>query len=92
MLTNGGHNAGIVSEPGHPGRHFGLHRRQHGDPWISPDDWLAQAMVYSGSWWPAWQDWLAAHSEGRTVAARQIPARRTLCAAPGSYVMQRYAD
>ena len=22
VLTNGGHNAGIVSEPGHPGRHY----------------------------------------------------------------------
>ena len=92
VLTNGGHNAGIVSEPGHPGRHFGLHLRRHGDPWISPDDWPAQAMAHSGSWWLAWQDWLEAHSDGRTVAARQIPASHTLCAAPGGYVMQRYAD
>ena len=92
VLTNGGHNAGIVSEPGHAGRHFGLHVRRHGDPWISPDDWPAQATAHSGSWWLAWQDWLAAHSDGRSVAARQIPASRALCAAPGSYVMQRYPD
>ena len=92
VLTNGGHNAGIVSEPGHAGRHFGLHVRRHGDTWISPDDWPAQATAHAGSWWLAWQDWLVAHSDGHTVAARQIPARKALCAAPGHYVMQRYPD
>ena len=92
VLTNGGHNAGIVSEPGHMGRHFGLRVRRPGDPWISPEDWPGQAAARAGSWWPAWQTWLQAQADGRMLPARSIPADRALCPAPGQYVMQRYPD
>ena len=92
VLTNGGHNAGIVSEPGHAGRHFGLRVRRPGDAWISPEAWPAQATAHAGSWWPAWQAWLQAKGDGRMLPARTIAAKRALRPAPGAYVMQRYPD
>ena len=59
--------------------------------WISAEDWRAQAAPHEGSWWPAWQAWLAAHS-GKPVRAKPIPAKASLGDAPGTYVMQRYPE
>ena len=91
VLTSGGHNAGIVSEPGHPHRHYALHVTAATDPWQSPEDWQATAERRDGSWWTAWNDWLVAHSRG-TVPARVIDPATALAAAPGDYVQTRYAD
>ncbi|MEX8494027.1 PHA/PHB synthase family protein, partial [Sphaerotilus sp.] len=91
VLTSGGHNAGIVSEPGHPHRHCALHVTATTDPWQSPEDWQAAAEHREGSWWTAWNDWLGAHSHG-TVPARAIDPAAILTAAPGDYVQTRYAD
>lgn len=86
VLTNGGHNAGVVSEPGHAHRHYRLHPTVQGDHDLSPDEWMDIAAVHEGSWWPAWAAWLAAHS------GEQGPPPATgaaICDAPGSYVMMR---
>ena len=40
VLTSGGHNAGIVSEPGHPGRSFRLRLKAPEDRYLDPDAWL----------------------------------------------------
>ena len=37
VLTSGGHNAGIVSEPGHPHRHFSLKHAAADDLRVGPD-------------------------------------------------------
>ena len=37
VLTSGGHNAGIVSEPGHPGRSYRLGTRKESDTYIDPE-------------------------------------------------------
>jgi polyhydroxyalkanoate synthase len=59
VLTSGGHNAGIVSEPGHPNRHFRQACRAcSGAPYTASDDWLAAVAPREGSWWPAWTAWL----------------------------------
>ncbi|MES2148384.1 MAG: alpha/beta fold hydrolase [Pseudomonadota bacterium] len=87
VLTNGGHNAGIVSEPGHPGRHYAIARRPRGACYVDPLRWQQDAEQRSGSWWPPWFEWLEAQSHGPRVAARRpAPA---LGAAPGSYVLER---
>jgi polyhydroxyalkanoate synthase len=88
-LTSGGHNAGIISEPGHPGRHFRLRVRQPGAPFLSPDEWVAQAQETAGSWWPAWVAWLQARS-GRPIAppALGCAACPALDDAPGRYVRE----
>ncbi len=93
VLTSGGHNAGIVSEPGHPGRHFRIKSKNHGDVCLGPDEWLAAAPMRSGSWWTAWTEWLSARSSPDLVEPPAIgDAARgcvPLCDAPGTYVLQR---
>jgi polyhydroxyalkanoate synthase len=86
VLTSGGHNAGIVSEPGHAGRHYYAMERHPGDCYIDADTWLERAVLHDGSWWPAWANWLARRSSGR-VPARQVGA--SLEPAPGRYVLER---
>ncbi|QTD44199.1 PHA/PHB synthase family protein [Ottowia testudinis] len=90
-LTSGGHNAGIISEPGHPRRRFRLGTRPERGEWHNADEWLQAAKTVEGSWWPAWNGWLDAHSSA-PVKAKPIPASRALCDAPGEYVMQRYVE
>lgn len=92
VLTNGGHNAGIVSEPGHAGRHYQMQTtaRTHKRP--TPDDWAATAAHRQGSWWEAWSGWMQGHGSGEMVDARQPPVDAALGSAPGHYVTVRYGD
>lgn len=92
VLTKGGHNSGILSEPGHKGRHYRISRRPAGAHYVGPDAWLAETASKPGSWWPDWADWLAAQGGGLVNApAMGAPDKglAPLCPAPGSYVMQR---
>jgi polyhydroxyalkanoate synthase len=92
LLTNGGHNAGIVSEPGHPGRHYRIASRLESDHYIDPDTWIRQTVPQEGSWWPEWTRWL----EGRSGKPTTPPAMGAphkglppLASAPGDYVLNR---
>ena len=86
-LTSGGHNAGIVSEPGHANRSYQLLERQHGQQYLDPDAWLQAAPRAGGSWWPAWQRWLVGHSTGQIKPPSMgTAAHPPLADAPGSYV------
>jgi len=91
VLTSGGHNAGIISEPGHPGRTYQIATRRPEDPYVDPETWLQETPVRQGSWWPGWEDWLARHSTER-VAPPPIgnPEKgyRVRRDAPGLYVRQ----
>jgi polyhydroxyalkanoate synthase subunit PhaC len=92
ILTSGGHNAGIVSEPGHPRRSFQMSTHQDLDRYIDPDSWARVAPAHDGSWWPALVDWLAQRSSGWTAPPRMgQPTGRyaVLCDAPGDYVLMR---
>ena len=83
-LTNGGHNGGILSEPGHEGRHYRIGLKCEGKPFVSPEDWLDGTETQDGSWWPELDTWLAANSKG---TRRKVTAPdHVLCAAPGTYV------
>jgi polyhydroxyalkanoate synthase len=87
VLTSGGHNAGIVSEPGHKGRSYYIANRPQGAHYLDPDSWLAAAEQRDGSWWPAWLTWLDQMSAAGMVDAR--PVEGGLDAAPGQYVLER---
>jgi polyhydroxyalkanoate synthase subunit PhaC len=92
VLTNGGHNAGILSEPGHPHRHFRTALRKPGEPYVDPDAWFAEHEPRPGSWWPAWTAWLAARS-GKPVEPPPLGAAASGFAsledAPGRYVLMK---
>jgi poly[(R)-3-hydroxyalkanoate] polymerase subunit PhaC len=91
LLASGGHNAGIVSEPGRDGRSYQVRTTEHDDRYLDPDTFLAVAPREEGSWWPKWTDWLAARS-GAPVAPRDTGAPAQgyppLGDAPGVYVLQ----
>ena len=91
VLAEGGHNAGIVSEPGHPRRSYQIASVPADAPWVDPDDWKAQAPVVQGSWWEAMHEWMKERS-GRPVKPPVMRAENVVCNAPGTYVMTRYAD
>jgi polyhydroxyalkanoate synthase len=89
VLTSGGHNAGVVSEPGHPRRTYQISRKEDSEKYIDPDTWQSITPKHEGSWWPAWQDWLVAHSGGRIppldASEKGYPPLED---APGTYVLQ----
>jgi polyhydroxyalkanoate synthase subunit PhaC len=91
ILAAGGHNAGIVSEPGHAHRSYQMDSVEPGHGWTAPDEWLARAPLHEGSWWEAMSAWLRERS-GAPVAPPAIDAAQVLCDAPGDYVRVRYAD
>jgi polyhydroxyalkanoate synthase len=91
VLTSGGHNAGIISEPGHANRSYLLACRPEHGAWVEPGQWALQAPQHEGSWWPAWHEWLATRSSPMR-REKSIPASAVLGDAPGEYVRQRYSD
>ena len=93
LLASGGHNVGIVSAPGHDvhvHRNYQMATRKSNEHYLDPEAWVAATPLHEGSWWPAWQRWLVAHSGKRAVPpAMGAPARGyvPLADAPGEYVL-----
>lgn len=91
VLVSGGHNAGIISEPGHPGRTYRISTRRGNEKHIDPKTWLLATPVQQGSWWTACEEWLAKHSTG-LVNPPSLGAPEKgfgpLIDAPGTYVLQ----
>ena len=92
VLTEGGHNAGILSEPGHPHRSHRVLERARNAPCMAPDEFLGRSQEMAGSWWPCFDQWLARHSGPRRRPPAMGSPRRgypPLGDAPGSYVLVR---
>jgi polyhydroxyalkanoate synthase subunit PhaC len=91
VLATGGHNAGIISEPGHRNRSYQIATHREGERHLDADTWQSTMPHCEGSWWPAWQNWLTQRSTGRTdppaFAAPQF-GYFPLGDAPGTYVLQ----
>ena len=90
LLTTGGHNAGIVSEPGRPHRSYRVLTKTERDRHLDPETWQIMAQPHDGSWWPEWVNWLASES-GEPVLPPALgapPAYPVLGEAPGSYVRE----
>ncbi|MTV36334.1 PHA/PHB synthase family protein [Duganella radicis] len=93
VLASGGHNAGIVSEPGHAHRSYrSLPARSPSSGYRSPQEWLDSAERSDGSWWRHWQQWLSRHSEQVLIGPPSMGQGRTLGPAPGLYVTSGGAD
>ncbi len=93
VLTNAGHNTGIVNEPGEPGRSYQMLTHGRHDKHYAPDTWQQKAPQFDGSWWPAWESWITDYSS--TTKTRLPPMGNPqkgvtiLCDAPGTYVFQK---
>jgi polyhydroxyalkanoate synthase subunit PhaC len=92
LLTSGGHNVGIVSEPGHAGRSFRINTKEARQHYLDPQRFFAETQRKDGSWWPEWSAWLRDRS-GVLGAPPRIGAPQSgypaLCDAPGNYVHQQ---
>ena len=92
VLTSGGHNAGIISEPGHKGRSYRIHTTEQDDPYIPPEKWETVAKPHDGSWWPELVNWLNERSSGDTAPPKMGAGKgkyQPLDDAPGTYVFQK---
>ena len=91
MLTNGGHNAGIISEPGHRHRHYRMATTPHAGRYLDHEAWREETPVQDGSWWQGW-DWLQARSGARVAPppmGRPDAGYRVLRDAPGDMSFRR---
>lgn len=84
-LASGGHNVGIVADPGFARSHHRVATHRPDQPYADPEQWRAAVPETGGSWWPAWVAWLQARS-GQPVAPP--PMGPDLGDAPGSYVFE----
>lgn len=91
VLTKGGHNGGILSEPGHPSRHYTISHRAAGAHYVGPDQWRAGQNTIPGSWWPDYAKWLDRQSSTQVPPHEMGDAKAgypSLCPAPGTYIHQ----
>jgi polyhydroxyalkanoate synthase len=92
VLTSGGHNVGIVSEPGKKEHRFQVATKKADDRYVDPDAFLAAAEHKDGSWWPEWIGWLEQRSGAPTAPpsmASTASGYAPICDAPGTYVFQQ---
>lgn len=91
VLSNGGHNAGIVNPPDHPHSRHQIATHKGNEGYLDPDSWQAAALHHEGTWWGCWLDWLDRQSiEMVPAPAMGAPDNgyAPLCAAPGVYVLE----
>ena len=66
--------------------------RAGGERYVDPQMWRAETPLHEGSWWPAWQQWLAQRSAGRVAPPAMSgmhSAYTPLGDAPGAYVAMK---
>jgi polyhydroxyalkanoate synthase len=82
VLSGSGHVAGVFNHPEKQKYHFWKNSRKTDNP----DEWLATAEKFAGSWWPIWEEWVEKYT-GKMVDAQPINEDVALDAAPGTYVL-----
>jgi len=91
VLCSGGHNAGIVSEPGHHDRYFRISTRKTGEKHLDADSWAERTPEQSGSWWIPLENWLTGRSTSLVAPPSTGASEKGLPPlgdAPGTYVFQ----
>ncbi len=94
VLTTGGHNAGIVSEPGHPHRHYQIRTQSKDGAYLTPERWAQTVPRKDGSWWPEWIKWARKKSKSKEMVnppqmGNEEKGYPPLADAPGTYVYLR---
>jgi polyhydroxyalkanoate synthase len=84
ILAASGHIAGVINPPAK--NKYCYWTNDTNPP--EPEAWLEGAEQHEGSWWPAWDAWVAKYKGGKDVPAREpgSDALPALCDAPGPYV------
>jgi polyhydroxyalkanoate synthase len=87
VLSTSGHVQSILRPPNLANTEYFVNERLD----LAPDEWLMQAERRPGSWWGDWHDWLRDRSGplGDPPEALGAPGLPPLCAAPGTYVLER---
>jgi polyhydroxyalkanoate synthase len=67
------------------GRSYQIATHAQDMPYVAPDTWMAVNELHEGSWWPAWERWLARRAGPLVDLPPPVPA---LADAPGAYVLQ----
>jgi polyhydroxyalkanoate synthase len=89
VLSSGGHNAGIIAEPGHANRHYQYLPVADDNKYIDAESWLRESRVEPGSWWEYWQRWLVRESSSKKIRPVFSSQDALLGNAPGKYVLQK---
>jgi len=92
LLTSGGHNAGIVSDIGHPHRSYQVSTHTKSDKCLFPEEWRENTPQHKGSWWPVWEQWLVLHGPDKSAPpsmGQPLQGYKILRDAPGTYVMEK---
>jgi polyhydroxyalkanoate synthase subunit PhaC len=87
VLSTSGHIASMVNPPGNEKATFRTAPEKPPDP----ADWLGQATVERGSWWPDYVRWLQERGGGEKARPRRLGGAgvQPLDPAPGTYVLDR---
>jgi polyhydroxyalkanoate synthase subunit PhaC len=85
VLSTSGHIQALVNPPAAESR--SSYRLADEHP-ASPDEWIQGAATRQGSWWPDYDEWLAARSGELKPAPKRLGGGKfkALAKAPGSYV------
>ena len=85
VLSTSGHIQALVNPPGPTSRST---YRAVDEPPEDPHDWLGQAELKQGSWWPDYVQWLTDRSGALKAAPKSLGSRahKPTAKAPGSYV------
>ncbi|MFT6084667.1 MAG: polyhydroxyalkanoate synthase [Alphaproteobacteria bacterium] len=88
VLTSGGHNAGIVSEPDHKGRTYQITNMPSTARYMPSGKWQKTTPITQGSWWVDWNAWLVKQSnkKGKPPTMGNTKNYIPIEDAPGSYV------
>ncbi len=99
LLSSGGHNVGVVNPPLVDKKHaieikkpitYRLGIRPAAGGYKDPNEWKERARQHDGSWWPAWQQWLATRSSEPVapplIGGSGLTRLAVIENAPGHYV------
>jgi len=90
-LTSGGHNAGVISEPGKRKHVYQIADKAADASYVAPETWRNAVPERQGSWWPEWHQWLLETTSGETTPppmGAPDEGYAPLEDAPGHYVRQ----
>lgn len=91
VLASGGHNMGVISEPGNPKGNYQIRKNDQASPFLSPGEWERTTERNQGSWWIAWQEWIKAQqSSPQMIDPPRLGSLKNpaLAPAPGTFIFE----